>query len=474
MKKKYLFVLIFSALIFSACKKDGAANSTDENSVQKFSLKNGIELYYKKVDSTRINAMGILISGGSALLPREMSGLESATLELMSRTSEKYSYSDMQALSYDKHIGVSHSTSYCGSTFSVSALDYYFDQALEVLLDCFFNPTFDEEQFSRMRTEYEQGNQETLNDPEDFLNYTMLKEIYSGHPLGTSSGVLPESIENITIENIRAHYQKLLDARRIRIVAAGNINVKKLIRRLEKSFCALPASDEDFKIPELPPLKIQGGDILLHSASLQGSGHIMRIFNAPPIDSPDYIACRIMTEMYDEVLFNLVRTKYGVCYTPQCGSSFSTAPFGYDFLYRVSDFENAAPRLSEASDLFAAGKMLSSFGDVRTQDDAAAVNATASGENLSYEYDSIEERLPAFIKKYVNSAYQNQKSCAAILSRISSSLLYFGEPEKFDALVQDAKNVTAADISRVFEKYWRNGDYRYFAICGNGEEMKLR
>ncbi len=432
----FALILIFSAVAFSE-KRDTPSRS----------LKNGIPVYYKSVDSTRMCSVVITMKGGSSMYAREFSGIESALLELMSRGSKKFPYAKIQELSGEKHISFSHSTSYAGSTFSFSCIDYYFDEALPIFLDCFLNPSYDEIQFENMRTEFNQDIQKILNNPESFLFYTMKKEIYKNHPFESSAGVLPESLENITIENLKSHYEKLLDASRMSVVAAGALDEKKLARTLEKTLGKIPRSEKKFEMPEIPALEISGENVVLQNAAISGSGHIARVFKSPSIFSKDFIAARLAAEMYNEVLFNIVRTMRGACYTPSTSIGFSPAPFGEDFLYRVSDLQNAARYLHEAQESFASGKML----------------ALVEGK---IEYDSIEERLPGFVNKYITSAYTNQQTCALIAGRAASSLLQLGDIDGLDKFVEQAKNVRAVDVIRVFKKYWADDSFRFFAIAG--------
>lgn len=446
--KKIIAVLFAIFLIFCSA-------SFSQNSTARSSLQNGIPVYYKNVDSTRMCSVIITIKGGSLMYPREFSGIESALLELMSRGSKKFPYAKIQELDAEKHVSFSHSTSYAGSTFSFSCIDYYFDEVLSIFLDCFLNPSYDAIQFENMLTEYGQDVQEILNKPESFLFYTMKKEVYKNHPLESSAGVLPESLENITLENLKSHYEKILDASRISVVAAGALNKKKLEKSLEKTLGKIPRSEKQFTPPEIPALEISGENIVLQNAAISGSGHIARVFKSPDIFSEDFIPARLAAEMYNEVLFNIVRTMRGACYTPSTSIGFSPAPFGNDFLYRVSDLQNAARFLKEAQESFSSGRMLS----------------LVEG---SVEYDSVEERLPGFINKYITSAYTNQQTCSLIAARAASSLLQLNDIDGLDKFMEQIKNVRAADVIRVFKKYWTEGAFRFFAITGPEDAEKIR
>lgn len=426
--RKIIFVLLFSCAIISCGSKpaeDGLA----------FTLQNGVPVYYKNVDSTRISSVVICVKGGTLLFPRDQSGIEKELFELMSHGGWKYHYKDLSKLSYDKNIDVVSSSSYAGSSLSVSCVSNYFDLALDALLDCFLNPSFDQTEYDNIMTECDQGLQRRLKDPESLLFYTMNKEIYKNHPLGTSASVLPESRSNMTLDNLKAHYKKILDAKRIFVVAAGDVSLSRLRGTLEKTLATIPAQEEEFFIPDTPDFEVDGPTVSLKSSALKkGSGHIALAFKSPAYNSPDLIAARIAASMYGESLFNIVRTKYGACYTPSASVGFSPAPYGMVFLYRVSDMENAASYIPQAEEDF-------------LQSD-------------------IEGNIKGYIKKYINSAYQNQMTCSSIASRSATALLTFGDIDGFDKLAAAAKSVTADDVRRVFRQYFQSNDERFFEISG--------
>ena len=424
----FFCVFVFSAA-FISCARVG------QNGVVAFTLKNGIPVYYKSVDSTQMASVLICVRGGTVLQSREESGLESELFEIMSRGGERHSYDDLRLMSHDKHIFIGHTELYSGSYLSLSCLSSHFDQGLDALLDCFLNPAFDEEQFANMMTECEQALQRTQNDPESLLFYTMNKEIYKGHPLSASTSVLPESQKNITLKNLKNHYNKILDAKRIFVVAAGDVKLNKLRRSLSSSLGKISEREKEFNMPQIPPLEISGPKVSLKSPALSSSsGHIAIAFKAPAEDSLDLPAARVAALMYNESLFNVVRTKYGACYTPSVSCGFSPAPYGTVFLYRVSDMKNAASYVPKAQEDF-------------LQSD-------------------IEGKLSGYIKKYLSSVWQNQMSCASIAGRSANALLAFGDIDGFDKIAAAAKKLTSADIRRIFKEWYLDGSKRVFEISG--------
>ncbi|MBO7123560.1 MAG: insulinase family protein [Treponema sp.] len=422
------FVFSLAICLFSCSApvaKDGLA----------FTLQNGVPVYYKNVDSTRISSVVICVKGGTLLFPRDQSGIEKELFELMSHGGWKYHYKDLTKLSYDKNIDIVSGSSYSGSSLSVSCVSNYFDLAIDALLSCFLNPLFDQTEYDNIMTECDQGIQRRSNDPESLLFYTINKEIYKDHPLGTSSIVLPESRANMTLENLKAHYKKIIDARRLFVVAAGDVNLKKLRRALEKSLAKVSAGQEEFVLPEIPQIAISGEKVSLTTPALpKASGHIALVFKSPSVFSEDLIVARLAASMYNESLFNVIRTKHGACYTPSASVGFSPAPYGMVFLYRVSDMKNAASYVPQAQ--------------------------------KDFLQSDIEGKLNGYIKKYVNSAYQNQMTCASIAGRSASAILTFGDMDAFDKMAESAKSVSAEDIRRVFAEYFQSNDERIFEISG--------
>ena len=57
-------------------------------------------------------------------------------------------------------------------------------------------------------------------------------------------------------------------------------------------------------------------------------------------------------------------------------------------------------------------------------------------------------------------------TCASIAGRSANALLSFDDIDGFDKIADAAKTIAAADIRRVFKKYWQDGSKRVFEIEG--------
>ena len=147
-------------------------------------------------------------------------------------------------------------------------------------------------------------------------------------------------------------------------------------------------------------------------------------------------------------MFNVIREKYGACYTPGSQIDSSYAPVGIDYGLRVSDMENFSRYLKEAQDIMLAGKVISS----------------ASEKGMTF--DSLENSLEGYKNSYIIKKYSSQSTSAGIASRIVSSILQFGDLTSADKIPQRALDVTEDDVLRVFKKYWIDGKSCWFEMRG--------
>lgn len=445
-----LFLLLLSSLVLFSCSKLDKVYSTESVNnggveINEYRLNNDIPVYIADKVSNDVCAVYILFEGGTRLSSYEESGLENATLELMSRSSWNLSYQDLQALMYKNQSSISHYTLYCGSAYNLSCINYYLDEMLDVFLSSLTEIT--DSSFDDIYREEQQKITSMLNNPQSILFHDIHKRVYSGTSMLASSSVQPESLSNITYKNIERCHKALLNSKRIKVVAVGKINRHKFLKKLNETLGKLEGE-------EIPPLnkneKLNLTDekiILTHKAA-RGSEIAVRVFEAPKVTSPDYITGRLTEDIFTTTMFNIIREKYGACYSPGTEIDSSDLPAGIDYGLRVSDMKNFSKYLAECQALMLEGRVISSVdGDQTT-------------------YDTIENVLEGTKNSYITQKYMSQATTSGIASRLAASLLQFGDLTTADAMMQKVESVTADDIEACFKKYWIDGKSQWFEMRG--------
>lgn len=443
--------LVASAFFFAALISFAA-----ESKAEKFLLENGIPVYIKNNEEADLCAVYAVFKGGVENLSPETSGLESAVFSLMTMGSKNYSYEDLKSFAYETQGGFSSYSINDGSVYGMSCISKYFGQTFDRFADSFFYPEFSEREYELLMQGYRQSVAQQMNDSSGMLFYYMNKIIYSGHPYAASTEVTQDSIENITLDLIRKHYSSLKDSRRISFVAAGNIDSEELLKRLNETFGKIKPLSSSLKNDSVPGIQISGKPVVLVHPSADGASHAVRAFASPAVDSPDYPVARLAANIFSDLLFNIVREKYGICYTPSSSISSSDAPFGYEFFFRVSNFGELSKALHEACGFMQNGVLIS-----------------GKKKNGEYITEPLESRLQGYKNSYINRKYSTQATCSGVASRMAAGLLQFGNIDSSDALTEIVKKCKAEEVVSVFKKYWMDEPSRWFAVVGAESEESV-
>lgn len=444
MKKIFSILCFFiSAAVFS-------------EGVEKFSLSNGIPVYVKADSSSRMCAYYLVIKGGVHHLTAETSGLEQAAFDLMKMGSLNYSYSDRKSFAYETQGSF---TSYCiedGSVLGFVCIDKHLKPSLEILSDTFIYPSFNEREYKLLMQSYREAIAGEMNEPASLLNYYTDQVIYAGHPFAAKTYVTQDSLENLTLPAIKNHYKTLLDSRRISIVVCGSVKSDKVLSLSEKYFSSLKTLSSALPSDSVPEISVSGLPMVFVHQSISSGGHATRVFKSPEVTSPDYPVSRIVCDIYSDILFNIVREKYGVCYTPSSGVASGKAPYGEDYFYRVSNFDEIKDSLKEAEQFMKNGLI-------------------PSGKNKdgTWKTDRLEDRLEGYKNSYVNKKFATQASVSGVASRIAAGLLQFGDIAAVDRLTVMVKSCTAEDVLRVYKQWWLSDNYRWFAVTNPDSEDEV-
>lgn len=420
-------------------------------------LKNGIPVYINHTEN-KIISIAILCPGGVENLTPETSGLETTLFSFMSSGSRQFSHKKRTGLSYDTNASIGYFSKLSGSALYLNALDKHFEKMLPVFIDGFLHPAFAQDEYENTMNRIRQNIQSLLNNPEPLLSYTISDTVYKGHPYEAKTIVTPLSIQNITVENLKAHHRKITGSGNFSIVVSGKISSGSLLKKLEASIGKMKFSPaEKSAEKEIKPVSIESNaPVVLTHPSAEGTAYITRIFSSPANTSPDFIPCVLAGNMYTDILFTVVREHYGICYSPQSYVIGSKAPYGIEHLFKVSNFTEFAKAMKEARTYMAEGSIVEK-----------------TNEDGSYSFSTLESNLESYRNSYINQTYQSQETSAGQILTLGYNILQFNDINYDLKQLIQIKETSAADIKRVFKKYWIESPSSWFAITGPDEKTKL-
>lgn len=455
MKKTSIVVCILLVLLVSCTSTKKAESSASENFYEKnaasfemFTLDNGIELIYKKSEMHRVVSLSIMIDGGSALLDPSQSGLESMTMSMLTRGSNSYPYSEIQNITHETQSSIVGYSSLGYSVFSMQCIDYYFDTIFPIFADSFINPSFGQEEFTNIQNDTIQSIQQILNTPSSLVQYTAERTIYKDHPYETDVRPSLETIQTISLDNLKRHHTTLLNAKRIRIVASGSIDSNILFDKLNGIFGSIPSIE--YNNTDIDPISVSGEPVVMTHQSAAGTGFLVKASSFPQFSDPDYIPAFLTSIIYSEILHNVVREKHGACYSIGNSQMITKSPYMVLYVHSASNMKEIPLFINEAQEILAQGNIIES-------------KDTATGE---FSFLSVEQSLEGYKNSLINSIFSTMTTTGGITSQIMGSLYLTGNKDAYFKILERIEKTSAEDIKRVFEKYWIQGSGQWFIVTG--------
>jgi zinc protease len=427
-------------------------------------LDNGIPVVIKRSTTNRILTVKTVLLGHVSLTPLEKAGLESVTLKMLTRGSARYPYSELQRILFEKSssIGPS-STSFDASSFDLVTIDSSFDELFAVYADALLHPAWNAEEFPRVMNDFKVAKQQAENDPWQRTVRTLHEEFFAGHPYAASWDGAGGSLESITLQDVRSYYEKTFVSGRMVLVAVGDFEPARLLRTLNASFGRLER--KEFTRPAVPSFegKVTPDLVIEPYAEAEGTAYVRGDFALPSPDSPDYPAVLVAFNLLDDLLFEIVRTRHGACYSVWSTVHGFTAGYGDITVYQTSVPGKVKQYVDEAIAVLLDGRCL-----------AGKVSASAEGKSgIGREADvkeqagvfvPIAEALPFYKLQSVTRFYAGQQTNISVASQIASSIVYQGDCRDYLLMMDRISRVSAAEVQAAARRYLEDAAVLWIAL----------
>lgn len=450
------FITTFIAILFIGIQSADAQKAWDEIEypeinnfdippVETFQLDNGITFYLIEDRELPVINLNVRVRTGSFLNPNEKTGLGSVAGSVMrSGGSENYPEAELNELLENRAASMEMGIGLTSGSASMNVLKEDFDELIDVFIDLLKNPAFPQDRIDLTITQRKSGIARRNDDQGSVANREFRRIIY-----GTDSvyGRLTEyeTLDNITRDDLVEFHEKSFVGNNMMIGLVGDFSVEEIRPTLERAFGSIPAGQEiALDLPDVD-YEFESSINFIDKRDVNQSyvllGHIggMR-------DNPDYAKLQVMNQVlsggFSSRLFQEVRTRQGLAYSV----------FGS---YGSSNFYPGT---------FTAGVM------TQSESTADAIDAIISEIERLQAEPVTEEELRQTKDQFLNSLVFRYDSRAGILNQ-RLGYEYAGlDPETFDRLVEEIREVTPADIQEVANEYLRPDAFQILVV-GNSNEL---
>jgi zinc protease len=406
-----------------------------------FTLSNGIPVIIKKSNASQVFTLNLVLRGGSLLASPETAGFEQVALQTMARGSKSYSYEEIQALLDATSASLGASSTFEYATFSVTGLQKYLDTLIPLWADCLLHPSFLEKDFSQVLSDAQLALQSKEQDPWTKTAVVINREFFGTHPYGNVPEGTLESLSSMQLQDATQWYANQFSANRIFIVAVGAVNPDTLHKQLEATIGTIP--DKKVPLPSKAPSFSNTAKLVRHEyPASRGLAYLRGDFPAPAPTDPDYMALNVGLKIVSDLLFNVVRDKYGATYSPAAYIRAFPANYGSIVMYKTKVPDKIKSYIDEALGDFRRGYCLAIDADM-AEDPAARI--------------PIAEALPTYKALFINEYYQNQQTNAQQAATIISSVITTGDYRSYLKDLRNIESLKADQVQEAVTKYLLNG-----------------
>jgi len=417
---------------------------------ESFALSNGIPVVVKRNTANRVQHLALYLRGGAAANPPASAGLEALALRTMARGSTSYPYAAIQALLDETSSAIGAEVSLDWSSYSLTTLDKYFDRIFPVWADSLVRPAFAKEDFDQVLSESRLALQTKEQNPWTKAGLVINDEFFKGHPYAAAPDGTKASLDAASLEAVRAWHSGPFSSNRMFVVAVGDFDPTALRARLEAALSSIP--DRKFPLPPRVPAFAQAGKgrLVKHEfAQSRGIGYLRGDFAAPGTEDADYMPLGLGMKMLSDLLFNVVRDKYGASYSPSAYIRSFEANYGSLAIFKTKVSGKVKGYMDEAVAELAAGKVVSVDPGV------------SDGKQPRM---ALADSLPVYKALFTNELYEKQQTNAAIASRIAQSVISSGDFRSYLLDVDRIAAVTPEQVAAALRKYLLEGSLTWVVI----------
>jgi predicted Zn-dependent peptidase len=386
----------------------------------------GLKIIFKKTPKQVITA-SLFIKGGTANISATQQGLEVMALNLALDGGTKTLNKDAFAAKADK-LGTSFaaggSSDY--STMTMTCLKENFTPSWEMFNSAIFEPAMDESEFKVLKDQMIAQAKQRESDPDTYLRKMATDSLFGGTDYAKLPEGTPETLESITLADVKKYYESLLGKKKCFLVVVGNIEEKDLLKNIKSSLAKLPAG----QAPKTPTFK----SVTAATASIKdrklATNYILGTMNAPKynsIDGPLFdFAMRILYDRY----FVELRTKRSLSYAPAATYNKRTIQQPLTNLY------------------------------ITTIDPKQSLQVMTDIINTIKKDGFTEKEVKDKKKSFITRYYMTNESSAAQAAQLGFCEAS-GNWKLFDEINNKISLVKLADLNKTFNKYMNVIDWTY-------------
>jgi zinc protease len=382
---------------------------------------NGLKVLVKRRVGSQTVSAGLFLRGGSRNITAGNAGIEALMLTVVSEASSSFPREKLrrELAKMGTVIGDGVNKDYSALTLGTTRAN--FDHSWEIFTDVALHPSFTKEDVELARSRMITSLRDDTDTPDSYLQRLQDRVAYTGHPYLNRPEGTAESLAHLTIEDLQAYHRQMMQTSRLLLVVIGDLNPSQIRDRIATSFGKLPHGD--YKPQPVPQLSFSEPSVEVTQRGLP-TNYIQGIFSAPALTSEDIYAMRVASSILQDRVFEEVRVKRNLSYSPEAFLRSQGANVGGIYVTATDPNQTIRVMLGEISKL---------------------------------QRDAIEPQdISAVVAQYLTNYYLGEETNAAQAGELAMYELIGGGWRNSQMQIERLRAVKPVDVQRVARTYMRN------------------
>lgn len=250
-------------------------------------IDNNIILVENKRDFTNTVSVSLMFKGGSFSETKENCGIGNLFADVWLKSNKILEISEYFGGNIDVKIG--------GYFLEVtlSSPTEHIDKLIEYFENFLVNPIFDEAIFNREKANRFEEIKAIMDNPNSVAKINFYKAIYKGYPYELSSIGTEETIENISLEDVKTYYKENILLNRMKGSIVGNYS-ENTIKNINTIISKLDLGDEF----NFPTNKIEFKENYIEEINQKiKQAKLMIAYDAPTVGNRHYEALKVLNDI---------------------------------------------------------------------------------------------------------------------------------------------------------------------------------
>ena len=386
----------------------------------------GIKVIHRQTPKDVISVR-LFVEGGTGNYSKAQEGVESVALQLVMNggTTE---LDKVAFASASERIGTTFgsNTTYDYGNVSMTCVKAFWDESWDLFSAALMNPGMPESEFDIIKQQSIANAKNNSSDPDSHLRNIAMVNAFGQSNYGKIPGGSPESLEGLTLSQVKSHWSKIFGKKNVFLVVVGNVDEKDLKAKISKALGNMPAGSlpkyEDRILITEDGHYVEDRDI--------ATNYIRGLMSAPRMDHPDGVPMMVAMSILGDRYFEELRTKRSLSYAPAAFYSRGVLNNPYNAIY------------------------------ISTLDPKQSMEVMVAEINKIKEVGFEDKELADKKQGYLTQYYMGLETTSAQSNGLGLAEMAGGW-ELADEFTEKVNKLTTADINRVFDQYTKAIKWTY-------------